>query len=138
MNALLLERHNWETSGAEHQIQIPKAAFAQFFGSPGSRNINVFVPPTSSGQRRTVLLSYYSDSDTYRFNWMTEFGSLGHAVLVFEETGNATTPYDVWWFLGADADAILARPYPWQQAKASQHGLGRKWVVIPVPAPRAP
>lgn len=139
MNALLLERHDWETSGAEHQIQIPKAAFAQFFGSPGSRNVQVLVPPTTpSGQTRSVLLSYYSDSDTYRFNWMTEFGSLGHAVLVFEETGVGSTPYSVWWFTGSDADTVLARPYAWKQAKASQYGPGRKWVVIPTPAPRTP
>ena len=139
MNALLLERHPWETSGSEHQIQIPKAAFTEFFGTVGSMDVRVWVPPTaSSGQIRCILLSYYEDSDTYRFNWMTEFGALGHAVLVFEETGEQTIPYNVWWFAGADTEAILARSYPWQQAKASQYGPGRNWAVIPAPAPRTP
>lgn len=137
MNALILERHPWETSGSEHQVQIPKSAFTEFFRTAGTKNVLVWVPPTSnSWQQRNILLSYYKDSDTYRFNWMTEFGALGHAILVFEETGDAATPYNVWWFLGADADAILAQPYTWQQAKASQYGPGRKWVIIEAPAPR--
>jgi hypothetical protein len=83
-----------------------------------------------------ILLSYYPESDTYRFNWMMDFGSLGHAVLVFEETGDPSVPYAIWWFSGSDADAVLALPLEWQQAKDSQHGSGRKWAVIPAPAPR--
>lgn len=139
MRALLLERHDWETSGAEHQIQIPKAAFAQFFVTTGPRNIQLLQPQSASpGQAQSVLLSYYKESDTYRFNWMTEFGSLGHAVIVFEEMRRASGSYLVWWFTGPDAEAALARSYPWQQAKSSQHGPGRKWVVVSAPAPRTP
>lgn len=137
MKALLLERHDWETSGSSHQVQIPKAAFAEFFRSTGPRGVVVLDPPTaSSGKLGAVLLSYYPESDTYRFNWMMDFGSLGHAVLVIEETGDPSVPYALWWFVGGDADAILARPYEWEQAKGSQHGPGRKWVVISAPAPR--
>lgn len=139
MNALLLERHDWETSGSAHQVQIPKTAFKQFFGSPGSRDVRVWVPPTASvGQTQTILLSYYQESDTYRFNWMAEFGTLGHAILVFEETGERITPYNLWWFTGTDVGTILGRPHPWKRAKASQYGPGRKWAVIPAPAPRTP
>jgi len=139
MSALLLERHEWETSGSAHQIQVPKAAFEHFFGAPRSVNVRVWVPPTAGTyQSRSVLLSYYGQSDTYRFNWLMEFGSLGHAVIVFGETGDRDSPYDVWWFLGADANTVLSRPYPWQQAKASQYGDGRFWAIIPSPASRQP
>ncbi len=139
MSALLLERHEWETSGSEHQIQIPKAAFERFFGAPRSINVRVWVPPTAANyQQRSVLLSYYGQSDTYRFNWLTDFGSLGHAVVVFQETGDQATPYDLWWFVGAGANAVLAQPQPWEQAKGSQHGEGRRWAIIDSPAPRQP
>lgn len=93
-------------------------------------------PPTAPGQLGAVLLSYYAESDTYRFNWIKELGSLGHAVLVVEETGDPSVPYAVWWFSGSDADAVLALPLGWQQARDSQYGPGRKWAVIDAPAPR--
>jgi len=137
MKALLLERHPWETSGASHQIQIPKKAFGQFFQRPGSVKVRVWSPrTTTTPKNRSVLLSYYAQSDTYRFNWLKEFGSLGHAVVVFEQTGNLLRPYDVWWFVGPSAAQVLAHPYSWNQAKASQYGPGRKWVIVTAPAPR--
>jgi hypothetical protein len=139
MAALLLERHPWETSGAEHQVQIPKGAFAQFFGAAGPLDVRVWVPPTApAGVVHPLLLSYYEASDTYRFNWITEFGALGHAILVFDETGDPGVPYDVWWFIGNDVATALARPHGWQQAKGNQHGPGRMWAVVPSPASRIP
>ncbi len=137
MSALLLERHPWETSGASHQIQIPKKAFKSFFGSPGKVNIRVWSPRTTTlPKKRSVLLSYYAPSDTYRFNWMLEFGTLGHAVVVFQESGNSLRPYDVWWFTGVSTKKILAQTYNWNQARSSQYGPGRKWVIISSSAPR--
>jgi hypothetical protein len=62
--ALLLERHAWETGGPSHQIQIPKAAFASFFGSTGNVPVSVWSPRTTgTPHRRTVLLSHYQQSD---------------------------------------------------------------------------
>jgi hypothetical protein len=137
MGALLLERHPWETSGASHQIQIPKKAFKRFFGAPGATKVHVWAPRTApTSKKRSILLSYYDQSDTFRFNWLSEFGTLGHAVVVFEESGDPLRPYNVWWFTGADAAKVLALPYKWQQAKASQYGPGRKWAIISTPAPR--
>lgn len=127
----------WSLLKRAIKVQIPKAAFAQFFGATGPRGVVVMDPPTaSSGRLGATLLSYYPESDTYRFNWMMDLGSLGHAVLVVEETGDQSVPYTLWWFTGGDADAVLALPYDWQQAKDSQHGPGRRWAVISAPAPR--
>jgi hypothetical protein len=138
MQVLLLERHDWETSGSEHQIQIPKAAFSEFFGSVGPVNVMVYQPPnTATPVQRKILLSHYAESDTYRINWMTDLGLLGHAVVVFEETGQEV-PYNVWWFTDAEATTILARPFSWEQAKASQYGPGRFWAIVPAPGPRVP
>ena len=46
--------------------------------------------------------------------------------------------YDLWWFTDADADAILAQPHAWNQARANQYMPqgGRRWAIIPSPAPR--
>ena|SRR5688572_26279338 len=137
MKALLLERHPWETSGASHQIQIPKTAFTSFFVKPGSVNVYVWAPRTVGvGKKRKVLLSYYEQSDTYRFNWLTEFGTLGHSVVIFEESGDLVRPYNVWWFTKPDTEKLLKLPFRWRQAKASQYGPGRKWAIIQAPAPR--
>lgn len=139
MSALLLERHDWETSASEHQLQIPKEAFGLFFGSPGSIDVYVCMPPNSgASQHRQLLLSYYAQSDTYRCNWLTDFGSLGHAVIIFEGKGHATPTYDLWWFTGSDAQTILSLPYGWSQARANQYMPqgGRKWTIISASAPR--
>lgn len=138
MKALLLERHEWETSGSQTQVQIPKGAFGAFFEADGTINItvHVFSPPTSSHpQSVDAQVSYYEDSDTYRFNMIADLGALGHAILVLEETEAAGT-YNLWWFLDADAEAMLQRPYPWQQAKGSQYGPGRHWALIDAPGPK--
>lgn len=138
MAALLLERHEWETSGSSHQVQIPKAAFSSFFGGVGEVNVRIWNPPTTAIPTLAVmLLSYYADSDTYRINLLTELGDLGHAVLVVEESDDGDAAYDIWWFTGADADTVLSMPYDWSQAKASQYGPGRYWAIIEGAPPRS-
>ena len=142
MAVLLIERHDWETSGSGHQIQVPKAASAQFFGLPRARRrtaANIFDPPTALASTvQPFLLSYYSHSDTYRFNRIMQFGQMRHAVIAIEETHNQMVPYNIWWFLGPNATAILARAFPWQQAKGNQYGSGRRWTIIQAPGPRIP
>ncbi len=141
MAVLLLERHPWETSGSGHQVQVPKAASARFFGTAGRLRsmADIFDPPTATNPaRQQFLLSYYARSDTYRFNQILQFGHMGHAVVAIEETGEPLIPYNIWWFLGQDAMTILGRPLAWQQAKRSQHGMGRRWTIIPSPGPRTP
>jgi len=138
MSALLLERHDWETSGSSHQVQIPKVAFAEFFDMLGEIDIRIWDPPTASTwQPARMMLSYYPDSDTYRINLLTELGLIGHAVLVFERTEEDGGEFDLWWFTGADATTALALPYAWQQAKSSQYGRGRFWTIIDGSAPRS-
>ena len=140
MNALLLERHDWETSGGEHQIQIPKAAFAQFFGSAGlaecsgadAANHIVWANPL----RPSLLLL-----------------RLGHIPIQLDDRVRLTPATPFWCSRKQEMNLtllclvvygqrrgqpVLGQPYPWKQAKASQYGPGRKWVVIPTPAPRTP
>lgn len=138
MAALLLERHEWETSGSSHQVQIPKAAFTGFFPGVGEVNVRLWDPPVSAHPSLAVmLLSYYADSDTYRINLLTELGVIGHAVLVVQESDDGDAAYDIWWFTGHQADTVLAMPYDWSQAKASQYGPGRFWSIIDGAAPRS-
>ena len=135
--ALLLERHEWETSGSSHQVQIPKAAFTAFFGDTGEVNVRLWQPPEAPQPKLAdMLLSYYVDSDTYRVNLLIELGDIGHAVLVIEEADDGDAAYDIWWFTGHQADTVLALPYGWSQAKASQYGPGRFWSIIDGAAPR--
>ena len=90
MSALIVERNVWETSASEHQLQIPKEAFGLFFHAPGPITVRVWASPTSGmPQSQQLLLSYYDQSDTYRCNWVTEFGDLGHAVIVFDDQRTA-------------------------------------------------
>lgn len=140
MSSLLLERHDWETSGSQTQVQVPKAAFAEFFGRTGTIHIIVrtFDPPTSTTfAASNATVSYYDLSDTYRFNLIEDFGALGHAVIVLETT-NVPGTFNLWWFTGTEADTVLSRPFPWQQAKSNQYGPGRFWAVLDSPAPRVP
>jgi hypothetical protein len=138
MKTLLLERHERETSGSQTQVQVPKSAFVDFFGVTETTRVtaDIFDTPTSeASQRQDVLLSYYRQSDTFRFNLVGSFGSLGHAVIVIEETD---TPhhYGIWWFTGSDVQLLLDRHFPWQRAPGNQHGPGRHWCIVPAPGPR--
>lgn len=139
---LVVERHDWETSGSSHQLQFPLDAHSGFFGTfVGTRTFRIFDPASAKKPKKVVdgLISYYAQSDTYRINKVLELGDLQHAVVFIEEfhTHDGDISYDIWWFDEPDASVILAMPWQWQQAKDSQHGPGRFWTILDNSGPRA-
>ena len=138
---LVVERHDWETSGSGHQLQFPRSAFRQFFRSAGFRTFRIFVPPHRSRPVRVAKghVAAYAKSATYRLNRILEIGSMGPGFVLIEEVpdeGSAQPTYDIWWFVGKDADRIAKRRWKWRRAKDSQYGPGRRWTILARRGPR--
>ena len=133
---LVIERHEWETSASEHQLQFPRDAFDEFFGSTGEKEFHIFIPPNSVIPSRIAdaQIAYYEDSSTYRLNKVTEIGDLEHAYVMIEEQGQDV--YHIWWFTGENTDRIRENPWDWRQARGSQYGPGRYWCILPEAGPR--
>jgi hypothetical protein len=138
---LILERHDWETSGSSHQIQIPKAAFVAFFGGRRQvQQVRIFSNPASTtpSNQISVLFSSYTKSATQRINRVMELGLLSHACVLIEEIINDSgTSYDLWWFSDPRATALLANSWNWEQARRSQYGQGRHWIILDHSGPRS-
>jgi len=139
---LVVERHDWETSGSGHQLQFPRSAFRQFFRTAGFRTFRVFVPPHRARPVRIARgqIAAYAESATYRLNRILEIGSMGPGYVLIEEVpseiaGQPPT-YDIWWFVGRDADRIARRRWNWRRAKDSQYGPGRRWTILRRRGPR--
>ena len=138
---LVVERHDWETSGSGHQLQFPRLAFRQFFRSAGFKTFRVFVPPHRSRPVRVAKghVAAYAQSATYRLNRILEIGSMGPGFVLIEEVpseSSAQPMYDIWWFVGKEADRIAKRRWKWRRAKDSQHGPGRRWTILARRGPR--
>lgn len=138
---LVVERHDWETSGSGHQLQFPRSAFRRFFRSAGFRTFRVFVPPRRIRPTRVAKaqVAAYAKSATYRLNRITEIGSMGPGFVLIEEVlgdGSAQPSYDIWWFVGRSADRIAKRRWKWHRAKDSQYGPGRRWTILERSGPR--
>lgn len=137
---LVVERHDWETSGSGHQIQFPRLAFQRFFGATGSRTFRIFNPPSLRRPRRVTRaqIAGYAKSATFRLNRITEIGKMGPGYVLIEEMiddGGATS-YDIWWFTGRAAQKIARRRWRWRRARRSQHGPGRRWTILKRSGPR--
>lgn len=138
---IIIERHDWETSGSGHQVQIPMDAYADFWHDfTGERTVRVFDPPNAAAPARTAdaLFRHYERSATNRINGVLELGDIGPGCIMIEEfvADDSSISYDLWWFEQPDADKIFARAYGWNQAKDSQHGPGRRWTILPGSGPR--
>ena len=138
---LVVERHDWETSGSGHQIQFPRRAFQRFFGATGFRTFRIFDPPSARRPRRVTRaqIAGYATSATYRLNRITEIGRMGPGFVLIEEVideGSPVPSYNVWWFTGARASRIAQRRWNWSRAQASQYGPGRRWTILRRRGPR--
>jgi len=136
---LVIERHRWETGFQEEQLQIPKQAFRDFFGRPGTIDIDIFASATSRNPTRSIRakLSYYKSSDTYRINRVEELGGLNQVFIFMEEildTSGNVQKYQLWW--NFDVALIVAKFPGWNKAKDSQYGRGRLWCILNSPVPR--
>lgn len=137
---LVVERHDWETSGSGHQIQFPKAAFRQFFRTPGSYRFRVYNPPQRKRPVRetNAKVSEYRKSATYRLNRILEIGTMKPGFVLIEKivADDGRPTYDIWWFTGSAAKRIGTRRWNWRRAKDSQYGLGRRWTILKRSGPR--
>jgi hypothetical protein len=137
---LVVERHDWETSGSGHQIQFPMAAFAGFFLFPGDYLFRIFDPPASATPSRQVKarVSAYGKSSTNRLNRITEIGQISQGFVLIEEfvRKGEVQHYEIWWFTGKQAQKLFAKPWNWNQARASQYGPGRYWTILNNRGPR--
>jgi len=135
---LIVERHNWETGGAQQQLQFPLEAADTFFGSgveDRSVRVRVFLDPGSARPtfEKQITVSRVYRNRTRRTNRFREMGSFPHAFLFFQETDQPHT-YDVWW--QQDMAIVAAKYDKWNQASSTQYGRGRLWIIVPAPVPR--
>lgn len=136
---LIVERHSWETGGAQQQMQFVLETATMFFG-PGDRDrritVRVFLPPGAPAPafQKDVVISREYANGTRRINGFPEMGAIPSAFVFFEETDTPGV-YDVWW--QSDKAIVAARFTGWCQGRSSQHGRGRLSVVVAAPVPRA-
>ena len=135
IRCLIVERHRWETGGAEQQLQIPLVAANKFFGSGvASKSITIHVHDGSAqvySQKCSVSKNY--PNGTRRINGLRIIGSLPSCFIFFSES-NTSGEYIFWW--QEDKAIVAARYNNWQQAKGTQYGRGRLVSIQNVPVPR--
>lgn len=135
---LIVERNNWETGGAQQQLQIPLRIAEVFFG-PGDRRrtitIRLFlsVHSTVPALTKEITVSRTYQNGTRRLNGFDEVGAMPSCFIFFEETADSNV-YDVWW--NEDKAIVAARYDNWEQGQGSQHGRGRLAIVVPGPVER--
>jgi len=135
---LIVERHDWETGGAQQQLQFVLAKAKQFFG-PGTTDrtiqVRVFMNPGLNvpSFTKSITISREYRNGTRRTNRFPEMGNVPSAFVFFEETHQAGT-YDVWWL--ADKVPVAAQYSGWERGKDTQYGRGRYSVLVAAPAPR--
>jgi hypothetical protein len=136
---LIVERHIWETGGAQQQLQFVLKKAEEFFGAGKSSRkirVRVFVNPRSSSPsfEKEIVISKEYANGTRRTNGFPEMGNVPASFVFFEETDTANM-YDVWWL--SDMVPIAARYCNWVRGKDTQYGRGRYSLVIDAPAPRS-
>jgi len=132
---LIVERHEWETGGAQQQLQITLGNARTFFGL-GTRNrpvtLRVFLDPslTTPTFITEAEVSREYKNGTRRLNGFPAMGAVPASFVFFEETEDDWV-YDVWWQL--DKSIVAARYQGWEQGRNSQYGRGRLSVIVDAP-----
>lgn len=137
---LIVERHSWETGGAQQQLQFVLRDAARFFG-PGRRDrqitLRIFLNPRIRQPSfvKDIVISREYANGTRRTNRFAEMGAIPSSFVFFEETHLPDT-YDFWWI---EDKAAIAAPYTgWKRGRDTQHGRGRLSIIVDAPAPRHP
>lgn len=130
---LVVEKHPVETSGSEHQLQIPSEAFARFFANPNATlSASIFNPPTTTvAAPRPAKIRAYTNS-TNRINGVPDIATVKHALVFIEEHQQSKGfRYEIWWYADPLATQIInGWAGNWKQARSSQHGPGRLWTIV--------
>jgi hypothetical protein len=135
---LIVERHEWETGGAQQQLQFVLETARQFFGSPThdrTIRVRVFLPSVAAAPSiaKDIVISREYANGTRRTNGFPEMGSVPSSFVFFEET-DQTDVYDLWWQI--DKAIVAARFDGWSQGRNTQYGRGRLSVIVDAPVPR--
>lgn len=134
---LIVERHPWETGGAQQQLQFVLSTARQFFGSGrADRIITIrgFIPPAvATVIRQNVTISREYQNGTRRTNSFPQMGNIPASFVFFEETATPNE-YDFWWPI--DTAIVAARYHGWVQGRDSQYGRGRLSIIVDAPVPR--
>jgi hypothetical protein len=133
---LIVERHPWETGGAQQQLQIPLTAARKFFGGQDrKRTIRIRLwMGTGDGIEKEIVISKAYKNGTRRTNGFPEMGAFPAGFVFFEES-TTTGLYDVWW-QDMDLQIVAAKYSNWTQGKDSQHGRGRLAKIVRAPVDR--
>jgi hypothetical protein len=143
---LIIERHEWETGAASHQLQIPLEAARDFFEGTAERNITIRL----ANAKQTVLECTVSGiyrvgptgrrgSATRRVNRLPWIGLMGNCFLFLEET---STPDEYRLWVQYDMAIVCARYGDWRQAVVRGSGRGRRgsrgrlWNIVDGPVDR--
>src|SRR6185437_6775471 len=127
LRCLIIERHEWETGAASHQLQIPLGAAADFFGSD-ERNIRLRLANASRTVIECTVSGVYRrgprgarGSATRRVNRLPWIGFMGHCFLFIEQT---EIPDEYTFWVQYDTPIVCARFPDWQQAVVRGSGRG--------------
>lgn len=134
---LIVERHEWETGGGEQQIQIPLDAFHAFFPDAEEYDARLQAEASIFSDRRRlspsridyVLISKYEKSRTARINGVPEIGELSSCYIFVQITSEDPLEIEVWW--ESDVARVESCFGPYEEAKPSQYGRGRRWMIVP-------
>src|SRR5436305_1414041 len=98
---LIIERHEWETGAASHQVQIPLEAAAEFFGDD-ERDIEIRLATARRTRLKCTISGIYREgptgrrgSATRRINRLPWIGLMGHCFLFIQKTVN-DDEYELW------------------------------------------
>src|SRR5712671_4243030 len=87
---LIIERHEWETGAASHQLQIPLDAAANFFGQ-AARTITMRLARATTTRWECDISGVYRatararGSHTRRINRLPWLGFVGHCFVFIQE-----------------------------------------------------
>src|SRR5712692_611283 len=128
---LIVERHEWETGGAQQQLQFLLGLARAFFGSGDIDRritVRVFLPadaPAPAFTREITISREYSNG-TRRTNGFPEMRAIPASFGFFEETAEPDV-YDLWWQV--DRAIIGASFTGWSQGGNTQYGRGRLSII---------
>lgn len=118
---LILEKREYETGGGG-QIQIPKAAFEDFFGGTGGP-LDIWI----AGEQRTCMLSVF-DNVTFRIA-VRELSHLGQAWVIFKEMQDAATASRIYKVRIVD-ESGFSRMKEKYEGQWAEGGAGRRYLTL--------
>jgi hypothetical protein len=139
-HCLIIERHEWETGAARHQLSLPVGAQQFFQAGSASRAISVRLAHAKgtiyscSISRKYTKTGPVRASESVRINQLPVIGLLGHCFMFFQETSKPNL-YDLW--CNYDLAIVAASFGGWEQGVFAKRGRrghrGRLYTIVSTP-----